>query len=95
MYNLYNVEILDPEDIMLTEEDIDHPYIHVDLCKLPNYNRDHLITWLKYRGDTLKHLDSMKEIRNRYMIVIHHFFISFYQIIFIKVFIRHTKIVQV
>ena len=52
---------------MLTEEDIDHPFIHVDLCKLPNYSRDHLITWLKYCGDTLKHLDNMKEIRNRYV----------------------------
>ena len=47
------------------EEDIDDPFIHVDLENLADYSKVHLIGWLKYRGDTLKHLDSMKEIRNR------------------------------
>ena len=33
--------------------------------KLSEYSRDHLIMWLKFRGDTLKQLNNMKEIRNR------------------------------
>ena len=47
----------DTSDI-LKEQDIDHPFIHVDLCQLPDYTRDHLVIWLKFRGDTLKRLDS-------------------------------------
>ena len=51
--------------VVLTEVDIDDPRVHVDLDKLTTYDRDHLLQWLKFRGDELKHIDTMKEIRTR------------------------------
>ena len=37
--------------IVLTEADIDDPRVHIDIEKLPEYDRDHLMMWLKFRGD--------------------------------------------
>ena len=51
--------------VVLTEVDVDDPRVHVDLDKLTTYDRDHLLQWLKFRGDELKHIDTMKEIRTR------------------------------
>lgn len=51
--------------VVIEEVDIDDPCVHVDLENLPNYDRNHLISWLKYRGDNLKSLDNMKSIRTR------------------------------
>ena len=51
--------------VVMEECDIDDPCVHVDLDNLPQYDRNHLINWLKYRGDCLKSLDSMKDIRTR------------------------------
>ena len=41
----------------MEECDIDDPCVHVDLDKLPQYDRNHLINWLKYIGDCLKSLE--------------------------------------
>ena len=52
--------------VVLTEADIkDDPRVHVDLDSLTDYSRDHLLQWLKFRGDNLKHIDTMKDIRTR------------------------------
>ena len=45
--------------IVLTEDDIDDPRVHIDIDKLLDYDRDHLTQWLKFRGDGLKHVDTM------------------------------------
>ena len=41
-----------------------HTSMYVDLHKVPDYTGVHLVSWLKYCGDTLKQLGSMKDIRN-------------------------------
>ena len=51
--------------LVIEEDDIDDQCVHVDLKDLPNYDKDHLLTWLKYRGDSLKCMDNMKTIRTR------------------------------
>ena len=51
--------------VVIEEGDIDDPCVHIDLDNLPKYDRNHLFTWLKYRGDSLKSLDNMKSIRTR------------------------------
>ena len=39
--------------------------MHIDIDKLLDYDRDHLTQWLKFRGDGLKHVDTMKSLRSR------------------------------
>ena len=50
--------------VVMKECDTDDPCVYVDLDNLPQYDRNH-ITWLKYTGECLKSLDSMKDIRTR------------------------------
>lgn len=70
MLEMTKIQILflDYSNIQLEECDIDDPYVHIHLDKLPEYKREHLTGWLKYRGDSLKSLDTMKLIRTRYII---------------------------
>ena len=58
--------------VVLTEVDIDDPRVHIDLNSLLLYSRDHLLQWLKFRGDELKHIETMKEIRSRVLQYFHN-----------------------
>ena len=55
----------DYSSIVITEADVDDARVHVDKEKLFSYDHDHLLTWLKFRGDSLKHIDTMKLIQSR------------------------------
>ena len=57
--------VYDYSSIVLNENDIDDPRVHINLANLQIYDRDHLITWLKFRGDSLKRINTMKELRSR------------------------------
>ena len=55
----------DYSHVVLEESNVNDPCVHINLNELPQYDRNHLISWLKYRGDSLKSLTSMKDIRIR------------------------------
>ena len=46
---------------MLDEPDINDPTVHVDLDQLADYSKNHLISWLKFRGDSLQGMKSIKD----------------------------------
>ena len=50
---------------MLHESDINDPTVHVDLDRLADYSKDHLISWLKFCGDSLQGIKSIKDARVR------------------------------
>ena len=56
---------LEPGQIVLTADDITDKHIIVDKNKLSEYPKDHLVNWLKYRGDTLKGTKNTKDARVR------------------------------
>ena len=56
---------LDPSYIMLHESEINELIVHVDLDKLADFSKDHLISWLKFRGDSLQGIKSIKDARVR------------------------------
>ncbi|XP_057291246.1 uncharacterized protein LOC130613905 [Hydractinia symbiolongicarpus] len=55
------------ESIILTEDDISDPHIHIDFEKLSNYKVEHLKRWLVFRGDTLQGITTLKEAQVRVM----------------------------
>ena len=51
---------LDPSVLMLTEKDIEDTAVYINLHNLKSYNIQHLKTWLTYRGDSLKNVETLK-----------------------------------
>lgn len=58
-------ENIDPSDVVLEEEDIADPAVHVDVDRIKNYDKKHLRQWLIYRGDTLRNLESLRDFQVR------------------------------
>ena len=46
---------------MLTEKDIEDPAVYINLHDLKSYTIQHLKTWLTYRADSLKNVETLKE----------------------------------
>ena len=46
---------------MLTEKDIEDTAVYINLHNLKSYTIQHLKTWLTYRGDSLKNVETLKE----------------------------------
>ena len=46
---------------MLTEKDIEDPAVYINLHNLKSYFIQHLKSWLTYRGDPLKNVETLKE----------------------------------
>ena len=46
---------------MLTEKDIKDPAVYINFHNLKSYTVQHLKTWLTYRGDSLKNVETLKE----------------------------------
>ena len=55
---------MDPIDVHLLECDIDDPCVHIELENLPNYSRQHLMQWLVYRGDCLRGIHTLKDVKS-------------------------------
>ena len=47
--------------MVLTEKDIEDPAVYIKLHDLKSYTIQHLKTWLTYRGDSLKNVETLKE----------------------------------
>ena len=48
---------------MLTEKDIEDPAVDINLHDLKSYAIQDLKTWLTYRGDSLKNVETLKEVQ--------------------------------
>ena len=54
--------------ITLSEEDISDPAVNVDVRNLTKYSKEHLCSWLLFRGESLEGVESLKDARVRYVI---------------------------
>ena len=61
---------LDLNDISLDVSYVDDPHVSVTLSEVPHYPREHIIEWLRYRGDSLKALDSHEAYKGLLFITI-------------------------